>query len=860
MNKVSLNNLYISKGLKSLLIILEKNFQVFIEDTNSLNKLFELVVKTNIYDAKELCDFILNIDFKNSTAYLYKAFIAHQLGDYNLAKKSLTFMYKNTNSTINEKINGANILIRLGEFSKVEKIIDNEFNEAKINFHLLEPLMYISLKLAKWEYIDELILLINKEYEKGNFQQVKESPRTHLLWCENEIYNNSVVQAWGKRTFIKKQKNIPLKINPLQGRKIKLAYLSSDFKEHPTSYLINGLLKNHNKNIFEIYAFDSSIEDYSKIRKEIISHFDYHYNILDKSDEEAANLIKNLNIDIIIDLNGPTKDHRMGILLYRVAPLQLSYLGYPGSVATEFIDYIIGDSYTIQKKFLNTYKERVIKIEDTYQVNDYLSKTNFLKKVEKKDYGFKNNQLILGVFNSINKIRKNVWILWMSILTEVKDSVIWLLDPGTHAIKNILKETKRNNIDPKRIVIAKKEIQEEHLNRLQICDLMLDTWPYSGHTSTSDALFAKVPVITKEGRNFTCRVSGGLLKAAGFEELICKNLIEYKDKTIELLKNKNKLNNLKKRIKENVLQSDLFDAKSKTFQIEKALITILQRDSQNLPRVDINMKKTKKKPLFSIVTVCKNRLDHLKQTLPLMYKQKNSEIILVDYSCPQKCGQWANENYPKVKVVKVNDKNEFCLPKGRNKGGSKAQGEYIIFVDADIFLRKDFERWILNNCKDKHFYQSEDYKDTSLAGTVITTKKAFNLLKGYDEAFVGWGGEDDDFYTRLEFKGFTRQTFPKKYIETIDHGDEIRQFGDKKELANTKIQAHKINSMYRRIKYDLLTLLKIEELDFSIREKLMKDVKEEIKKLKEGKEAKIEVTTPPQGLYKLNRKLIYTMR
>lgn len=266
--------------------------------------------------------------------------------------------------------------------------------------------------------------------------------------------------------------------------------------------------------------------------------------------------------------------------------------------------------------------------------------------------------------------------------------------------------------------------------------------------------------------------------------------------------------------------------------------------------------------LFSIITVCKNRLDHLKQTLPEMVKQKNCEVIVVDYNCPQNTDKWVKENFEEVKVVKLFDNKEFCVAKGRNEGAKIASGKYLFFVDADILLYGNFYDWIIENCNSNGFYQVENYKNSSMYGTAIIPKDIFSKIKGYDEAFVGWGGEDNDLYFRLTLNRFF---FPKGYIDEIKHEDNLRQFGNSKELMLNKEEGHKVNSLYRKIKYDLINLLKI-ELDINARIDLMNIVKNQIKKQRDSKDvAKIEINLSSQKIkklyksdfYNLNQTLIY---
>lgn len=261
------------------------------------------------------------------------------------------------------------------------------------------------------------------------------------------------------------------------------------------------------------------------------------------------------------------------------------------------------------------------------------------------------------------------------------------------------------------------------------------------------------------------------------------------------------------------------------------------------------------KPNISIVTVCKNRLHHLKVTLPEMCKQSHSEVIVVDYGCEQGTSAWVNKNHPTVKVLQVKNTTLFNLSHARNIGAAKANGRFILFIDADIILKDDLGMWIQNNAVTNEYYAR---KESDIYGTVILEKSNYLKINGYDEAFIGWGGEDNDLYYRLNMIGLKENIYPSNYTEGIEHGDEERFFYEFPQHMGKREYAVRVNFPYMQIKYDLMALNKSMPT-IETRKQIFEKVKENFKQnnLQNNIEIVSEIKLPGQIL---KRKMVYTIQ
>ena len=356
------------------------------------------------------------------------------------------------------------------------------------------------------------------------------------------------------------------KITSLSNKKIHIGYFSADFREHPTMFLITSILKLHDKSKFKIflYSFTPKEDEFTNIAKNSGCIF---RDIKDLNDIEASSLARDDKLDIAIDLMGYTRHNRMSIFSYRVAPIQINYLGFPGSVGADNIDYILADKIIIPKESKRFYSEKIIYMPNCYQCNDnrkYISK----ETLSRKDLNLPDEGFIFTCFNNNYKITPKEFDIWMRLLKEVKESVLWLYGSNKWSISNLKKEALKRNIDPQRLIFANRMPLRRHLARYSFGDLALDTFNCNGHTTTSDALWAGLPVLTKIGESFAARVSASLLTFTGLSELITYNEKEYEEKALNIANNPIEIKRLKSNLANSRETSSLYNSELFTRDLE----------------------------------------------------------------------------------------------------------------------------------------------------------------------------------------------------------------------------------------------------------------------------------------------------
>ncbi|BCX15090.1 MAG: glycosyl transferase [Patescibacteria group bacterium] len=395
-----------------------------------------------------------------------------------------------------------------------------------------------------------------------------------VIYDDNPKRNLEIAKAWSR--YIE-EKVAPFKRNYIFAKKkkkekIKIGYLSNDFKDHATSHLLMGVLREHNRSKFEIYAYSYSENDKSYYRKEIEKLTKFR-DILTLSDQEAADLIYKDKIDILVDLKGHTTNSRLEIAALRPAPVQIHYLGFPGSVGADFIDYFITDKILTPPKLRPYFSEKLIYMPHSYQAND--NKQKILKSLSsRKQFGLPEDAFLFASFNQPYKITEDALDAWSTILKKAPKSAILFLAKNQTQVKNITSEFRKRKIDVSRIFFSLPIKKSAHLARLSLCDAALDTFICNGHTTTSDALWAGIPVITLLGKHFASRVSASLLCALGVPELITKTKEEYINLAVSLAKDTQKAKEIKEKIKANRLKEPLFDTTRFTRNLEKAYIKV----------------------------------------------------------------------------------------------------------------------------------------------------------------------------------------------------------------------------------------------------------------------------------------------
>jgi protein O-GlcNAc transferase len=358
--------------------------------------------------------------------------------------------------------------------------------------------------------------------------------------------------------------------------KIRIGYLSADFRNHPMAYLTAELFELHDRSRFEVTAISFGPEDRSGIRARIVKAFDRFYDVRARSDRDIAALMEGAGIDIAIDLMGHTRNARTGILAHRPAAIQVSYLGFPGTMGVDYIDYVLADRVVLPFDQQAFYTEKIVHLPDTYWVND--SKSDVPEcRLTRREAGLPEQGFVFCCFNKSAKITAPVFDVWMRLLANVEGSVLWLLLDNAVAERNLRREAAARGIDPNRLVFADRMERDRHLARHRLADLFLDTLPYNAHTTAIDALLAGLPLVTCLGSTFSGRVAASLLSALGLSELITPSLAEYEALAIRLVGDAEYRARTVVRLEQNRANFPLFDTDRFRRHLESAYQAMWQR-------------------------------------------------------------------------------------------------------------------------------------------------------------------------------------------------------------------------------------------------------------------------------------------
>ncbi len=349
---------------------------------------------------------------------------------------------------------------------------------------------------------------------------------------------------------------------------IRIGYVCGEFRAQATMYLMAGLFEAHDRSCFQVFAFDNGDDDASPTRKRVVAAFDKFIPIATLSDRDAATLVAAEDIDILVNVNGYFGGMRMNLFARRPAPIQVNYLGFPGTLGAGYMDYILADACVIPEEEHRFYREKVVTLPDCYQVND--SKRAPLEKTGRAEHGLPDDAFVFCHFNYGYKITPDLFACWMRLLHQVPDSLLWLLAGDPLFQKNLTAEAAQAGIDPKRLIFAPPLPVERHLARLALGDLFLDSLISNAHTTASDALWAGLPLLTRYGGAFQGRVAASLLKTIGLPELVTGDLQDYEALALRLALEPNLLRGYRQRLAENRLSTPLFDTARTTRHIEAA--------------------------------------------------------------------------------------------------------------------------------------------------------------------------------------------------------------------------------------------------------------------------------------------------
>jgi protein O-GlcNAc transferase len=365
--------------------------------------------------------------------------------------------------------------------------------------------------------------------------------------------------------------------------RIKLAYLSADFRQHAVAQLTAELFERHDRSRFEVIGVSLGPDDGSALRSRLVRAFDRFHDVRAMSDRDAARFLHEQQIDITVDLTGYTAGCRPEILARRPSPVQVSYLGYPGTMATDFIDYIIADRIVLPFDRQGFFTEKIVHLPDCYQANASLQATA-APTPTRREAGLPDAGFVFCGFNNHAKIAPPLFDIWMRLLGTVDASVLWLSEANGATVANLRHAAAAHNIDPARLIFAPRTQQfEDHLVRHRLAGLFLDTLPYNAHTTASDALRAGLPVLTCRGQSLAGRVAASLLEAIGLADLVTSNLEDYETLGLRLATDTALLAGFKARLDHNRTRWPLFDADRFRRHIEAAFTTmweIWQRGEQ----------------------------------------------------------------------------------------------------------------------------------------------------------------------------------------------------------------------------------------------------------------------------------------
>ena len=442
---------------------------------------------------------------------------------------------------------------------------------------LIQKIISNKMSIFHWENYDEIKNITKKKLLNNDI--ILDPLFIYYLFDDLRIQNNN------SKNFIKKEfedyKKIKISNKKKNNKKIKIGYFSGDFHNHPVMHIMSKIYKNHNRNKFEIYAFSHGPEKKNNVWKEsVVGFFKEFYEIHEKSDEKIIELARKNEIDIAVDLSGLTKYHRTSLFYNRIAPIQINYLGYPGTSGLSSMDYILADRTVIRKSEEKYFTEKVCYFPKCYIPisNDITLKVSNNIFTRSK-FNLPDNETVFCAFHNPHKINPEIFNTWVNILKKTEKSVLWIKSNNSDAQANLQKEAEKRGVNKNRIVFAKGvENINDHIERLKLADIFLDTFPYNSHSTVYDYLRANLPMIIMEGNSFPSRVGSSIYSSLDLNELVAKNYTEYEDIAVKLSRNKERLLNLKTKIKTLVKEDYLFNSKKFTLDLENIYSKIFNNE------------------------------------------------------------------------------------------------------------------------------------------------------------------------------------------------------------------------------------------------------------------------------------------
>ncbi|AIY44181.1 TPR domain protein (plasmid) [Collimonas arenae] len=520
-------------------------------------------------DALACFDKAVSLNQKSFEAYLNRGIVYSKLGNYKaeLENYDVAQILRPDDETL--LMNYGVALLQTGQFAKAVVHFQRVLKLDAYTEYARGLLLHAKMMCCDWSGLNQELLSLRVEISEGipcidpfYLLGLSDSMPDQLQVAKKfteKHYSRSSVTLGGSQKY--------------SHNRIRIAYLSADFHEHATAFLMVELFELHDKSRFDVIGISFGENDRSVMRKRLEASFETFIDVSAKSDKEIADIVRALEVDIAVDLKGYTTDARPGVFAYRPAPIQINYLGYPGTMGAKFIDYLIADQFIVPEDHQRFYAEKIVYLPGSYQPNDTRREIGD-KPHSRDDIGLLDKDFVFCTFNNSYKITPQFFDIWMRLLQEVSNSVLWMLSKSPEQEKNLRKEAEIRGISGDRLIFAPHMELKSHLRRLQLADLFLDSLPYNAHTTTSDALWAGLPLVTCVGTTFAGRVAGSLLNAAGIPELITTSLEQYEQLALDLATNPTKLLTLRQKLKVTSRESALFDSKQFSKHLESAYITM----------------------------------------------------------------------------------------------------------------------------------------------------------------------------------------------------------------------------------------------------------------------------------------------
>jgi protein O-GlcNAc transferase len=544
--------------------------------TNLGNALQEL---NQLNKAIECYDHALRRNPNSADTYFNRGLALKMLNQFNEAMESYNSAIKLKPDFVEVYVERGAVLVKLRQLDEAVASYEKALALKPDFEYLLGTLLYTKLKLCDWH---DLQINTNELLKRINADE-KYSPGFPLLYLTNSLS----VQKKAAILFASDKYPINHELGDIskhtRSEKIRIGYFSGDFHFHPVSILMAELFERHDKNKFELIAFSFGPDLNDGMRQRIQSSFDQFIDIQNKPDKEVAQLARKMNITIAVDLGGASVRCRTGIFAYRAAPIQVNYLGYPGTMGADYFDYLIADKMVIPEEAKPYYTEKIAYLP-SYQPND---STRFIsdRKFTKQDLGLPDEGFVFCCFNDNYKIMPDTFDGWMRILQSVPDSVLFLYKDNSMSEKNLKKEAEARGVDAGRLIFANRlKDRGDYLARYRCVDLFLDTFPYNAQATASDVLWSGLPLLTRAGETFASRVAASLLTAIELPELITYTQEEYESLAIELATHPTTLKMVKERLADHRLKTLLFDTTLFTKHIEEAYTKMVERyDADQTP-------------------------------------------------------------------------------------------------------------------------------------------------------------------------------------------------------------------------------------------------------------------------------------